>query len=365
MQALQERQWLTDQYLHLDLNAKTEEDTVNLLERIKFLKASQIPFTVVLSGATEDTRKKLSHTILSFPVMEREYLAKGGLSSVSTLEGQNEKKEILKTPLDVEHAEIFEKALNPLVYSRLAREIKHPRLAEIVGISRVFDFQNGIEREMTSISEEFIDAEGTMEDFLNIENGITDNVTRKLSNEEKKRLFLELLSAVDYLNQNGIIHRDLKPNNILLVQDKDGQLHIKIIDFGISKLKGDTNDASGQISGTLSYMPLTDASEDEVTANYDIYSLGRIAVKMFYPEIWARFVADKTGAMRMVYGIPQELIKDGSNYQNKEITNCIVKMLEMNSSDRFQNLNPVIEIFAKHFIEEEIGLDDTLVSMAA
>ena len=42
----------------------------------------------------------------------------------------------------------------------------------------------------------------------------------------------ELVESLSYLHSNGILYRDIKPENILL--DSDG--HIKITDFGLSKL---------------------------------------------------------------------------------------------------------------------------------
>lgn len=53
---------------------------------------------------------------------------------------------------------------------------------------------------------------------------------KHLKEEEAFRIFRQIVSAVDYLHQNGISHRDLKPENILL----DSKRNIKIIDFGLS-----------------------------------------------------------------------------------------------------------------------------------
>ena len=51
--------------------------------------------------------------------------------------------------------------------------------------------------------------------------------------EERARFYAaECVLAVEHLHTHGIIYRDLKPENVLL--DQEG--HVKITDFGLSKL---------------------------------------------------------------------------------------------------------------------------------
>ena len=56
-----------------------------------------------------------------------------------------------------------------------------------------------------------------------------------LSEDEARFYIAEIILAVDSLHKNKCIHRDIKPDNIFI--DKDG--HLKIGDFGLSKLSGD------------------------------------------------------------------------------------------------------------------------------
>jgi eukaryotic-like serine/threonine-protein kinase len=82
----------------------------------------------------------------------------------------------------------------------------------------------------------------------------------------------------------GIIHRDLKPDNIFLTQSDEGELLVKVVDFGIAKLRESAmHTQTGMVLGTPAYMSYEQASgmrSDELDARSDIYSLGVVVYEM-------------------------------------------------------------------------------------
>jgi eukaryotic-like serine/threonine-protein kinase len=82
----------------------------------------------------------------------------------------------------------------------------------------------------------------------------------------------------------GIVHRDLKPDNIFLTHDDDGKPLVKIVDFGIAKMReSTTHTVTGLAVGTPAYMSVEQASgmrSDAVDGRSDIYTLGIVAYEM-------------------------------------------------------------------------------------
>ena len=106
----------------------------------------------------------------------------------------------------------------------------------------------------------------------------------KLSLQVAAELLDQICSALDEAHQHNIIHRDLKPENILVRSTQRGY-RIKVLDFGIAKLKDlSTTSANltqaGTVIGTPSYMSPEQCRGREVDSRSDIYSLGVILYEM-------------------------------------------------------------------------------------
>lgn len=109
-------------------------------------------------------------------------------------------------------------------------------------------------------------------------------------------IFAPLLEGVRAAHQSGVTHRDLKPENILLTPGEDGRYTVKILDFGLAKLRREaapdaaSMTAPGMVIGTLGYMPLEQLYGDAVTERADIFALGVIAAEALtgYPPFPGR-----------------------------------------------------------------------------
>jgi serine/threonine protein kinase len=101
--------------------------------------------------------------------------------------------------------------------------------------------------------------------------------------EYAAQLIRQIGQALNVAHREGIFHRDLKPDNIMLQALSNGDEQIKLIDFGIAKVKNSQTGATtevGLVAGSLSYIAPEQLLAQPISAATDIYSLGILAYEM-------------------------------------------------------------------------------------
>lgn len=84
-----------------------------------------------------------------------------------------------------------------------------------------------------------------------------------------------------FAHEHGIIHRDLKPANLMLIPREDGEVRVKILDFGLAYTAGDDRLTEvGVAPGTVSYMPPEQLLGNDVDQRGDLYCLGVVLFEM-------------------------------------------------------------------------------------
>ncbi|NUP13965.1 MAG: serine/threonine protein kinase [Polyangiaceae bacterium] len=89
----------------------------------------------------------------------------------------------------------------------------------------------------------------------------------------------QLAKGLDKAHAAGVVHRDMKPENLFLTRDEDGELLVKILDFGIAKLiQGVSNTTTA--GGTPTYMAPEQTKKGSLSQAVDIWAFGLIAFRM-------------------------------------------------------------------------------------
>ncbi|XP_017771271.1 PREDICTED: ovarian-specific serine/threonine-protein kinase Lok-like [Nicrophorus vespilloides] len=173
--------------------------------------------------------------------------------------------------------------------------------------------------------------------------------TQRISEEQVKFLFYQILLAVQYLHSKGITHRDLKPENVLLQECKPSSM-IKISDFGLSKILSDENDLMKTVCGTPSYVApeILDRSVDAYTQKIDVWSLGVLLFYMLSQDLPFR-APERTLLNRKILNGYYEFSGDVWKTVSESAKDLVKSMLTLNPEDRIS----IEQIVAHEWIQKD------------
>jgi serine/threonine protein kinase len=114
----------------------------------------------------------------------------------------------------------------------------------------------------------------------------------RLDPRRAARIAGEMLSALEAVHGRGVIHRDLKPDNIFLCRRGGRRDFVKVLDFGISKVRSvagaDTEGLTrtGAMMGTPHYMSAEQAQgRKDLDHRVDLYAVGVILFECLAGEL--------------------------------------------------------------------------------
>ncbi len=92
------------------------------------------------------------------------------------------------------------------------------------------------------------------------------------------RLMRQAAQALSAAHGVGVIHRDIKPDNLVVQRDEQGNEQLKVLDFGVARIRGNDLKAAyktqvGQVVGTPLWMAPEQVMGHQVDARADVYSL--------------------------------------------------------------------------------------------
>lgn len=156
---------------------------------------------------------------------------------------------------------------------------------------------------------------------------------------------VQIASALVAAHARGIIHRDLKPDNVLLVNRDGRKDHVKIVDFGISKVASSgKRGLDGLIVGTPDYMaPEQVTSPRDIDGRADVFALGACLYEALSGRspLDLQHAKDPLGSVvdakpeplsRLVAGVPQGLLAVIEKAMQKDRDRRFASMAELGAA---------------------------------
>lgn len=152
---------------------------------------------------------------------------------------------------------------------------------------------------------------------------LKSRVSKRLGEQDARKVFIQLVSTLQYLHGLNIAHRDIKLDNILI----DSKLNVKLIDFGFSTID---DPKSKVFCGTPSYMASEIVNRKEYSPIHaDIWALGVVLFIILSGTFPFRAASDKDLYMKISDGLKE--IPDSVPSPAKRL---ISKMLQKTPSKR-------------------------------
>ncbi len=272
-------------------------------------------------------------TLDKFEVLEK--VGEGGMATVFRGRHTTLGREVA---IKVMHPHLASSERNRVRFEREARAIEavvHPN------ILKIYDY-SGRDAENAWIITEFIGGP-TLRELL-------DDVGAMMP-EPAAIVGWHLCRALEAAHVHGIVHRDLKPENVMI--NADGE--VKLMDFGIARVLTDVQvTMTGALVGSPAYMSPEQATDGDLDARSDLFSLGTVLYRMVTgtlpfrgnnPSVVLKAIIDCT------YEDPSSRVPSLDHALAAIICKCLAREKE----DRFESAAKVAEALSRYLLS--VGID--------
>ncbi len=273
----------------------------------------------------------IGQTIGNYLVTQK--VGEGGMGSVYLAEHPTIGK---KVALKVLHPEfsgnegVAERFFNE---AKAVNNIGHPNIVDIVDYGVIQTGIPGRERLVYFIMEYLPGA--TLSQLCRSE--------APLPPERALSIAMQVADALSASHRSGIIHRDLKPDNVMLQQRGRERDFVKLLDFGIAKLSGDTQSShrtsTNMVMGTPAYMSpeQCEGKASAVDGRTDIYALGIVLYEMLTGRV--PFIGEGYGEILMQHLTQHPIPPSQFRLLPPHIEVVVLKALEKRPDMRFPTMD--------------------------
>lgn len=171
--------------------------------------------------------------------------------------------------------------------------------------------------------------------------------------EQAVDCMLQVCEALAEAHANGIVHRDLKPANLFLTRQDDDHVHIKVVDFGISKIldkkllenEGKPQEVTSAFTvlGSPRWMaPEQIRNSKDVDHRADLWSVGAVLFQLLTAKHAFEAEGNVQASLAVLTGEPRSLIALAPHVP-VDLEKVILKCLTKEVSERYQTANELAE----------------------
>jgi serine/threonine protein kinase len=239
-----------------------------------------------------------------------------------------------------------DEGVNETALGRFHREMKVVSTLRHPNVITMYDFGETEDRIVYMVLE-FVDGP-TLHDYVS---------ANRFSPSQGLDVTKQIARGLRAAHELGVIHRDLKPQNIMLIEQPNGQYRVKVLDFGMAKLLTRINDESiiqltreGVAVGTPRYIAPEQARGKKVGPYSDLYALGLLMYEMFTGERAVKADSIETAIIAHVSREPLQL--DEIDDVPDSVRPILLKLIEKSVRKRYQDADEAIADIEK--LEQKI-----------
>lgn len=165
------------------------------------------------------------------------------------------------------------------------------------------------------------------------------------------RLALQAATGLGRAHASGVVHRDVKPANLFLTQRDNGEHLLKIVDFGIAKVRTggafesqETLTQDGHVLGTPAYMsPEQARGERDAGADADVWSLGVVMFELLTGRLPYSHTSPLATLMTAIATEPLPSVRRVAPWVPEGLARIVERATARDVRERYRDANELLD----------------------